>query len=223
MDLGFVVSNDGIHYTEPVPDFHMISAYEIMGEGEEGGAYGQMVPAPTLQQGQGFENVGDETLIWYAPWHHGFICVARWPKDRLGYAEVVRDPKPDLLMPEDTHTLFWKKHKPDIPIDKTDPHLISCPIELDRSDARVFVNADGLSDVSRLTVEVLDEQFNPMPGYSGDDCEPLTESGLREAVSWRNRTSLENFDGPIRLKVKWDGDRLEDANLYTIYLSLKEE
>ena len=214
MDLGFVVSNDCLHFVEPVPDYQMISAYEV-----HRGARGQMVRSPALMQGQAYENVGDETLIWYAPWGGvGFVCVARWPRDRLGYAEVVPDPKPRLLMPEDTHTMFWGKYV-QLPIDKTDPHIISCPVQLDKPGARVFVNADGLSKLSNLKVEILDEQFRPVAGYSGDDCISIKESGLRQPVTWRAKEALEKFDHPIRVKAIWVGIRPEDANLYAAYVA----
>ena len=121
-------------------------------------------------------------------------------------------------MPEDTHTMFWAKHV-DIPIDKTDPHMVSSPIELEKSGCQVFVNADGLSEQSAISVEILDEQFKPIAGYSADDCVPLVTSGLRQAVTWRKRQHLEKFDHPIRIKVAWTGSRLEDANLYAVYLN----
>ena len=71
MDLGFLVSNDALHFTEPVPDFKFIAAYEI--EKKESGNF------PTLEQGQGFANVGDESLFWYANWRGGDLHVARFP------------------------------------------------------------------------------------------------------------------------------------------------
>lgn len=215
MDLGLVVSNDGLHYTEPVPDFEFISAYEVHPNRGD-----RMVPMPCLEQGQAFENVGDETFIYYSPWRDnrqgGFVCVARWPRDRLGYAEVVPDPKPDLLMPEDTHSLFWAKHM-DLPIDKTDPHMVSCLIHLDRPECQLFVNADGLSEQGYLLVELLDEQFRPIPGYAAGDCIPLTESGLRRIVTWRSGSGVERIDQPIRIKIIWAGSR-QDANLFAVYM-----
>ena len=35
MDLGFLVSNDALHFTEPIPDFKFIAAYEIEKEGTD--------------------------------------------------------------------------------------------------------------------------------------------------------------------------------------------
>ena len=213
MDLGFLVTTDGMHYTEPIPDFQMISAYEIFVDKHQHG----MVPAPCLEQGQGFENAGDETLIWYSPWRGGFICVAKWARDRLGYFEVVPDPKPPYLMPEDTHTMFWERYVP-LGIEKTEPYFISCPLDIDRP-FRVFVNGSGISMQSRLKVEVLDEQFKPLADYSGDKSAVLYESGLRRPVLWQGKERLDGFEHSIRLKVSWGGERPEDAYLYAMYVS----
>ena len=85
MDLGLVVSNDALHYREPIPDFQMVEAAEDDFE---------HLPTPmnfkhaALMQGQGFENVGDETLFWYAPWPEQLsngVRIATWKRDRLGY------------------------------------------------------------------------------------------------------------------------------------------
>ena len=85
MDLGLVVSNDALHYREPIPDFRLVDA------AEDGFA---PLPSPMrfkhsgLVQGQGFENVGEETLFWYASWPEHFgdgVRVASWERDRLGY------------------------------------------------------------------------------------------------------------------------------------------
>ena len=49
-----------------------------------------LVNYPALIQGQGFEQVGEETLYWYAPWPEQSsdgVRVASWPRDRLGYLQ----------------------------------------------------------------------------------------------------------------------------------------
>ena len=45
--------------------------------------------APALMQGQGFANIGKETLFWYSVWvvPTAGIRVARWDRDRLGYLQ----------------------------------------------------------------------------------------------------------------------------------------
>ena len=210
MDLGFVVSNDGLHYTEPVPGFQMIVGWELWKQRvatlqgyHEDIAY----PTPTLDQGQGFENFGEETLTWYCPWKGGLICVARWTRDRLGYFEVIAPRGPERRIRPSYYALL---HGP-----MTDPHFVSAPIQLDRP-ARVFVNASGLSDDSYLVVEVVDERMRPLNGYSDDSCMPLTDSGLRQPVAWRGKDALFS-EQRVRLKVSWRGSRMELPYLYAVY------
>jgi hypothetical protein len=57
VDLGLVISNDGIHFREPVPNFKII-------ERGEPGAWDDTA----LLQGHAFVNHGDKTMIWYSHW-----------------------------------------------------------------------------------------------------------------------------------------------------------
>ncbi len=213
MDLGFLVSNDALHFTEPIPDFKFIPAYEIEREGRD---------FPTLEQGQGFANVGDESLFWYSNWRGGDLNVARFPRDRLGYFEVVPDPRPNLLPSEDTHQLYWREHIGDRVPEYADPHCVSCPIDLKGSPASVYVNAQGLSPQNRLTVELLDERMQPIPGYDRADCLPVAEEGLRTRVAWKGTRSLEGIDSPVRVRINWECERPGDVFLYAAYVSNEE-
>ena len=210
MDLGFLVSNDALHFTEPIPDFKFIPAYEIEREGRD---------FPTLEQGQGFANVGDESLFWYSNWRGGDLNVARFPRDRLGYFEVVPDPRPNLLPSEDTHQLYWREHIGDRVPEYAEPHCISCPIDLKGASASVYVNAQGLSPQNPLTVEILDERMRPIPGYGRADCIPVAEEGLRTQVAWKGARSLEGIDSPVRVRINWDGERPGDVFLYAAYVA----
>jgi len=194
MDLGLIVSNDVIHFKEPIPGFKLIPCYE---EPETAsGIHGLLGAA--LAQGQGFENVGEQTLYWYEVWNQGQVRLATWPRDRFGYYKVYREGRRQML---------------------EEPHFISCPIRLNDSGGRVFVNADGLSINSYLRVEIYDEKFRRLPGYSADDCVPLMEPGPRQPVVWRNKETLDKFDHPIRIRVNYGGLRPEDIHVYAIYVS----
>jgi hypothetical protein len=57
IDLGLVVSNDGIHFREPVPDF------KIIPRGQPG-----EWDSIALLQGHAFANVQDRTYLWYSHW-----------------------------------------------------------------------------------------------------------------------------------------------------------
>jgi hypothetical protein len=219
IDLGLVVSNDAMHFREPIPDFQIVSAYEIFfPEGPVA------VPAPALEAGQAFENVGDNTLFWYSPWWGGSIYVAKWLRDRIGYLEVAgaQASQAAKLATEDTHSLVWNEFIDIVP-KPTDPHFISCPLRVSGPDFQVFVNADGLTDESYISVELLDEKFKPLPGYSGEDCVRLTKPGLRQSVTWRSKKTLEKFPHSFRVKATWGGKSRERAYIYAVYVSTKEQ
>ncbi len=201
-DLGLVVSNDAMHFKEPVPDFKMVPAYE-----EPDGA------SPRLLQGQGFENIGDRSIFWYGAWRESSatenaVRVATWPKDRL--AHFSPDPSSVQLRHFDSSEDFGSIVEPS--------HFISCPMDTEGNDAGVYLNASGLSENSYLRVEVLTREFEPIAGLSGDDCVAVTESGFRQRVTWKGQNSLGEMRSRVRLKVIWEGLRPEDAKLYAAYV-----
>ena len=153
---------------------------------------------PALMQGQGMENVGDRTLYWYSLWRYdGQVRLAMWDRDRFGY-----------LRPGSPHEHAL---------------LITCPLRIDGDGQRIFLNISGLGEYAGVRVEVLDLQFRPIPGYSGDDCRPVRGSGLRVPARWRGGDVLPARDTPVRLKVDFgslgrESVRPEDAKLYAIYV-----
>ncbi len=196
MDIGFVVSHDALHYYEPIPGFKMIAAADE--RFPELGFIGRLV------QSQAFMNVGDQTLTYYSLWGPSGadgIYLATWPRDRLGYYSVT-----------EAATEGQK------PTKGVDPQFISCPIILDRSQTHVYLNAAGLGQYTQATVEVLDYNFQPIPGYSGADSIPLTTAGLHEEVKWQHKSGLPKFDHPVRLRVKFGGLQRERARIYAVYL-----
>ncbi len=82
------------------------------------------------------------------------------------------------------------------------------------------MNADGLSDKTYLKVEILDEKFNVLAGYSRDDCAPITESGVREPAVFGGKTTLQSAQ-PIRVRVSIEGERPEDVRIYATYVATK--
>jgi hypothetical protein len=80
VDLGLVISNDGVHYREPVPSFKMIP------RGNEGDW-----DDIAILQGHAFVNEGDKTMIWYSHWDTGGklknmnIGLATLRRDGFGY------------------------------------------------------------------------------------------------------------------------------------------
>ncbi|MCY3900926.1 MAG: hypothetical protein OXF86_20290 [Caldilineaceae bacterium] len=199
MDLGLAVSNDALHYREPIPDYPIVSAAE---DGWQELPHGNtLVNYPALIQGQGFEQVGDETLFWYAPWPEQSsdgVRVASWPRDRLGYLQ----PFPAGRMRPGQA-----------------PHIVSAPIDLDGKPAQLALNIDGLGDYSDVTAEIITEQLEPVPGYSAADCIPPSASGLSQPVAWRGRDTVQYENGPIRLRLNFSGIRPEDIQLFAAYMN----
>lgn len=195
IDLGLVVSNDGLHYREPIPDFRFIASSEDgMGFNQRDDAFAGL---PALEQGQGFENIGDETLFWYGSWRRmDGVRVASWERDRLGYFEPFRGSKMNSLQ---------------------EAHFISAPIDLEGAGVRIGMNAGGLGPHSQVAVEVLDEQFRPVRGYSGEACTWLDTSGLRQPIRWQAQEILYHASGPVRLRANIRGLRPEDIRLYAVY------
>lgn len=80
VDLGLVVSNNGIHFREPIPDHQVISR----------GKPGEWDDIAILQ-GHAFVNEGDKTMIWYSHWDTGGklkdmeVGLATLRRDGFGY------------------------------------------------------------------------------------------------------------------------------------------
>jgi len=200
MDIGLAVSHDALHYREPIPNFPIVSAAEDSWLSTEYGH--QLGKFPALMQGQGFENVGDETLFWYTPWPEQAsdgIRVAVWERDRLGYFQAYLGA---TLANDDTQN----------------PHFVSAPIDLQGKSVQITVNIDGLSEYSYIHVHILDEQFNPLPEYSGDACLPITKSGFEQPVRWHDNMFITYVENPIRIQVDFVGIRPEDIKLYALYV-----
>ena len=206
MDLGLIVSNDAMHYVEPIPDFPLVpSQWEAESVIGGGGA---------LSQGQAMCNVGDQTMLWYGLWRGHDVRLATWPRDRIGSFEVYNYDQMDWL-----RARAVRAKETVAMMDDVSPHCISCPIETGGSQTRLHANVDGLSELTSLTVELLDEHFRPLPGYSGEDSVPLKVSGLREPVAWKGKAAVSGLKGAFRVRVNFLGVRPEDARLYAIYLS----
>ena len=86
IDLGLIVSNDGIHFREPVPDFKVIA------RGKEG-----EWDDVALLQGHAFVNEGDKTMIWYSHWDTG----GKLKSMDIGLATLRRDGFGHLSRKED--------------------------------------------------------------------------------------------------------------------------
>jgi len=197
MDLGLAVSNDAMHYKEPIPDFPIVSAAEDSWTHKRRASLNLNFPA--LIQGQGFENIGDETLFWYAPWPEEAsdgIRMTTWPRDRLGYFSAFG-------------TGIWG-------YSQDTSHIISAPIDFEARSVRITVNVDGINEHSHIRLQLLDKRFHTITGYE-NGLGP-NEPGLAQLVTWDGLDTIKGVEEPIRVRVDFKGVRPEDVRLYAIYL-----
>ena len=172
-DLGLVVSNDGIHFREPsaTPGRPFIHRDTSPASAVPGRDF-----ATILCQGNGILNVGAETRIYHGRWRNvgeraediaahqgGEIALATLPRDRWGALRL----------------------NPGV----TEGTVCSAPVTLPMRPSEIALNADG---VAGMTVDLLDEQMRPIPGYSGGV--GVGNDGLDCVVRWLER-SLANLAG----------------------------
>jgi hypothetical protein len=77
---------------------------------------------------------------------------------------------------------------------------------------RVNAKADSQA---RVLVEVLDETDRPIPGFTPDECRPLTEDRVDQVVAWKGRKDLGELRGrPVRFRF-----HLTNARVYSFQVT----
>lgn len=74
----------------------------------------------------------------------------------------------------------------------------------------VNYKAKSAQEPGTLRVELVDEAGNVIPGYSRDDCAPLTGDNAAETVRWNDAPGLPETDKPIRIRFI-----LQNVSLYS--------
>jgi len=198
IDLGLYYSHNGVHFHEPLHEFVFIER-GATGEWDQGG----------LLQGQGFENIGEQTLIYYGAWDphnggdpRGGVGIATLPRDRFGELSVslkTQGPS-DYQMPEIVS------------------EFMTSPIELTGDANRFYVNATGLGENARLRLELLDHRSAPLPAFSGDKAAVVTASGFQTPVDWPSADRLGELPDRIRIKACFEGDDNTDIKFHALYI-----
>lgn len=80
----------------------------------------------------------------------------------------------------------------------------------------LFINAAVRGS---MTVELLDENGDVIPGFSAGECNVVKTDGCKIMVSWKEHSDLIPLNGR-NLKIKF---QLEDADLYSFWISQTEE
>lgn len=194
INQGFVISNDGLNFREPAQEWTFLKIGPD-GTWDEGG----------LMQGQGFENVGDKTYIYY-----GSGDLRTWtaykkpipPRGSVGLATLPRDRFGDLRV-----------------YDTGEGASEFVTNDVQGKDARrLFINADGLSADAVLKVELLGHDEKPLKGYSGKDAALVTQSGFQTPVAWNGKESLKGLPERFRIKVTFDGTKKADIRFSALYV-----
>lgn len=196
IDLGFVLSNDGLHFREPVPEMTFIPIGPD-GAWDQGG----------LMQGQGFENVGDKTYVYYGQadprtWTagdkpipaRGGVGLVTLPRDRFG-ALRVRD------------------------YGEGASEFVTNDVTSGKGAApRLFVNADGLGKEASLRLELLTHDEEPIAGYSGRDAAVISASGYQSPVTWKGGAAVKGLPERFKVKATFDGAGKDRIRFYALYV-----
>ena len=178
-DLGLVVSNDGIHFREVTaapgqPYIHRDDS--------------PVTPAPgrnfhtILCQGNGILNVGDETRIYHGRWRNAGSKaedVAKYYSAEVALATLPRDRWGALALNPGAN----------------EGAICSAPVAIP-AGCELRINADG---VAGLSVDLLDERFNPIPGFTGGAV--AGPDGLDCPVRWEGRGLAELAGRSVRARV----------------------
>jgi hypothetical protein len=196
-DFGLVVSNDGLHFREPVKG-------HVWLRGDESpvvlpGVQHKMI----LCQGNGILNAGDETRIYHGRWanttdvndYYAEIALATLPRDRWGALG---------LFPDAVEGSAW-----------------SCPVTLPAGGCQLALNADGTPN---MRVEIADERFTFLPTYSGEQGgKPAAAGGLECPVAWPQGNLAALAGQTVRFRFHLKRTDAVEPRLYAVYLSSERD
>lgn len=201
VDLGFVVSNDGVQFREPANEWVFLKRGKD-GTWDQGG----------LLQGQGFENIGDQTFVYYGAWDP-----RHWqgspPRGGVGIVTVPRDRFATLRVDETT------KGDGDYQLPETKSEFLTSSVNLKgKGPHRFYANTDGLGKEANLKVELLQHNTVPIPEYSGENAAIINASGFQTPIQWNGKTDIKNLPERIRVKVTFAGKKKTDIRFSALYV-----
>lgn len=166
-DFGLLISNDGVRFREPVKGHRFLRRDESLATAVPGHQFNTI-----LCQANGILNVGDETRIYHGRWRnangHSGEDLLKYYSGEVGLATLPRDRWGAFGLDPNTET----------------GSITSSVIELTREDAQLTLNAEG---TQAIRVDLLDEHFQPIPNYSGDNAGVVQGTGgLSCEVKWPN-------------------------------------
>lgn len=192
-DLGLVVSNDGLHFREPIKGRVWIDRHD---------SPPNTTPISNTEtilcQGNGILNVGDTTYIYHGRWantanieeYYAEVGLATLPRDRYGALGLYPD--------------------------KSEGEIWSTPLTLPQGGGQITLNADG---VSGMRVDLADERFFPLAGYSGESSGAVpSQTGLEGQVVWPAGSLAPLGGQTVRLRVQLNKQESVAPRLYAVYL-----
>jgi hypothetical protein len=156
-------------------------------------------------QGQGFENVGDKTYLYYGAadprtWSEGNKPIPA--RGGVGLATLPRDRFADLRVRD---------------YGEGQAEFITGALDFTNGQ-RLFVNADGLGQDAELKFELLTHDERPIPGYSGADAAVVSSAGFQVPIKWRNGAALNGLPERFKIKATFGGKKASDIRFSALYL-----
>lgn len=201
VDLGFNISNDGIHFREPAHE-HVFLKRGADGEWDQGG----------VLQAQGFENVDDQTFIYYGACDYG-RSQSSPPRGGVGIATLPRDRFADLVVDEST------TGRGNYQMLETVSSFMTTSVPLEgEGPHRFYVNADGLGKEAALKVELLDHQLRPIPQCAAENAAIVRSNGFQTPIICNGQGSLKDLPDRVRVRVTFEGRRKASIRFNAIYI-----
>ena len=203
MDLGLVLSNDAIHFREPVRDF------VVLPFGKEG-----EWDSESLMQGNAFHNTETQTFIWYSHWHTSIplqtptqqspqvksqgIGLATMRRDGFGYLSRL------LTEPVATWREKWER---------SEASLVTRSIRL-RHPSSLYLNVADVTPEHPLRVDLVNEAEKPLAGYQPV---AMNQDAVKGRIQWPDKRVIpENVT--FRIRISWPQGVKANPKLYAIYL-----
>jgi hypothetical protein len=201
IDLGFLVSNDGVHFREPAHESVFLARGED-GAWDQGG----------LLQGQGFENIGDQTFIYYGAWDPR-IWQGSPRRGGVGIAILERDRFAHLVVDQTT------KGTGNYQIAEIVSDFLTAAVPLEADGPRRFyINADGLGSEATLKIELLSPEAVPLPDFSGKNAAIVRTSGFQTPIVFNGKDRIEGLPDRVRVRVTFVGSKNTDIRFNAIYV-----
>jgi hypothetical protein len=135
------------------------------------------------------------------------------PRGGVGIALLPRDRFADLVVEE------AGKGPGDYQVPTITSEFLTAPISITGKTApQFYLNADGLGSEAVLRIELLRENEQPIPGYSGKDAALVSQSGFQTPIAWNGIRNAADLPARIRIHVSFEGKRNTDIRFSALYI-----